>query len=163
MAEDFTTTTMICMFHSAESAQAAVVDLLALGLSESEIAVVGDARTELTGSTPTSTLQAMRVPEGDISMLIDGLRDGGTVVAVMAPEVLADRIEDIFQDQSAAKVTERVIETNAAYPEVTGQFVNPEKLHLDTTGHNRLDIESGTEEEAEEEPIDAIDPLNRVD
>ena len=153
---------MICMFHSGESAQAAVVDLLALGLSESEIAVVGDARTELTGSTPTSTLQAMRVPEGDISMLIDGLRDGGTVVAVMAPEVLADRIEDIFQDHSAAKVTERVIETNAAYPEETNHFVNPERLHLDTTAHNRLDsFES--ESESEEEPIDAIDPLNRVD
>ena len=152
MAEDFPPTTMICMFHTSDLAQASVRDLLELGLSETEIAVVGDARTEITGSTPTSTLQAMRVPEGDMSMLMDGLRDGGTIVAVMAPELLTSRIEDIFKKHSADKVDEKVIETNT-----TDHFSNESSFN--TVETNRLDSENA---EDTTEPIDPIDPLNRV-
>jgi len=131
----FAPTTSICLFHNLDHAQAAVADLRGLGLSEHEIAVVGDGRTELTGETSAETLQSMRVPDNDLAMLMDGLRDGGTIVAVRADEQMSEQIEAVFARHRADVVNETVIHTNAP---VTGRFVRPQDPAV-TLEPNRLD------------------------
>jgi hypothetical protein len=131
----FALMTSICLFHHLDRAQAAVSDLRELGLSEHEIAVVGDGRTELTGETAAETLQSMRVPDQDMAMLMDGLRDGGTIVAVRADEKLSEQIEAVFARHRAQVVDETVIHTNEP---AAGQFARPEDTAV-TLEPNRLD------------------------
>ncbi len=161
----FPATTAICLFHTPSRAERAVQDLLSLGIPQMDIAIVGDVPSELAGSS-TATLQSMRVPEDDIALLLDGLKDGGAIVAVRSSAEFSDRIDRIFKRQSAEVVDETHFETNAdpvspaSIP--TDHFANPAALRYDTSEPNRLDGFAHGDEPEDVEPIDAIDPLNRV-
>jgi hypothetical protein len=157
----FPATTAICLFHTPSRAQRAVQQLLDLGIPHTDIAVVGDAPSELLG-TPTATLQSMRIPDEDIEVLMEGLEDGGAIVAVRSSAEFSERIDRIFKQQSAEMVDKKEFETNAepaALP--TDHFVNPRSVHFDTSEPNRLDGFAHGEEPDTEEPLDLIDPPNR--
>jgi hypothetical protein len=103
MLEIIPGTTLICLFTNDASAAAAVHDLLALRLNESDIAVVGDARTELTGKVLTDTLSNTFIPDESLAHLTEGLADGGTIVVVRATGSLAEEVDAIFRRHSATE------------------------------------------------------------
>jgi hypothetical protein len=143
MPEVLERTTLLSLFRDDRSAAAAVHDLLALGLTEAEIAVVGDAHTELTGEVPTATLASIRIPSADLPRIMDGLHDGGTLVAVQAAPSFAAPVDRVFATHSATLVGEPIVET----PLEIGHFTHPAtgELHLAET--NRLDMIESEETE----------------
>jgi hypothetical protein len=90
-------TTLLCLFSDDASASHTVHDLLELGVDESRIAVVGDAHTTLTGRISTETLAGIRIPDADLPHIMDGIVNGGTVVAVETTEPMTGQIDEIFR------------------------------------------------------------------
>lgn len=124
MLETVESTTLLCLFFNDASASAAVHDLLALGLDESDVAVVGDAHTELSGKVPTETLAHTLVPDAALSHIMDGLDDGGTIVAVHTTDSLTGPVDDIFRRYSAD-----ILDGNPALDE---KIVNPNQFRHDS-------------------------------
>jgi hypothetical protein len=143
MPEVLERTTLLCLFRDDRSAAAAVHDLLGLGLTEAEIAVVGDARTELTGEIPTATLASIRIPSADLPRIMDGLHDGGTLVAVQAAASFAEPVERAFAKHSATLVDETVVQT----PLEIGHFTHSSSAELHLAEPNRLDMIESEETE----------------
>lgn len=132
MPEALERTTLLCLFRDDQAAAAAVHDLLALGLTEAEIAVVGDAHTELAGEVTTATLASIRIPEADLPGLMDGLHEGGTIVAVQASLSFTEAVEQIFAAHRAALADGKTLEI--------GHFTNPASAELHLAEPNRLDM-----------------------
>ena len=103
--DDFTT--LVCLFHHKDRAQAAIQDLNQAGVPQSAITLIGglDAPVD---ALEKSELASLGMPNKDYDHLKDGIRNGGLVVAVSAPGTHADRIEDIFEKHSAGKIDEAV-------------------------------------------------------
>lgn len=97
------TTTLVCLFHHQNQAEAVLKDLLGAGVPEASISVVGDNDAQTTGR---STLQTLGVPERDLKHLMDGVTDGGTIVAVSAISDHVDTVEKIFGKHQASKIDE---------------------------------------------------------
>ena len=98
-------TRCICLFHDADRARAVVGELENAGVARDTVRVIGDGNTtgEMTGP---ETLADAGVPERDLSHLQDGLRDGGVIVWLDAPEEQSSAIERIFHKYSADKIDE---------------------------------------------------------
>lgn len=108
-------TLFVCLFHHADRARKAADALAELR------GVQGTARLIGEDSTPgPQALADLGVPERDLSHLQDGVRRGGVVLALEAPESESDAIERIFHHYSADKIdeadvpgTERTLNTAA--------------------------------------------------
>ena len=104
--------TLICLFHHTDRAERTVQELLELGIPENAVTLIGHARETTDINTGTATLDTINVPDADRKRLMDGLRSGGSVVAVSADSSMADKIEAIFKEYSADKIDEKVLSTS---------------------------------------------------
>jgi len=98
-------TTMICLFHSPNQADAAVSDLVRAGIPKDSIGLMGNSGT--TSANPVA-MEKWKVPERDSRLLTDGINKGGVVVAVSADHATADQVESIFTRHQASQVDEMV-------------------------------------------------------
>lgn len=88
-------TTLVCLYHSKDHAQIALEKILAAGIPEGNVTVVGLDGSNIGASR--STLAELNVPEKDIQHLLDGISAGGAVVSVAALSDQVEVVEDIFQ------------------------------------------------------------------
>ena len=98
-------TTLVCLFHHQDHAQAAVTDLRKAGIAHSAITVIGGQNASA-DALEKSSLASLGMPDKDYNHLRDGIRDGGIVVAVAEVTDQASAIEDIFGKNSASKIDE---------------------------------------------------------
>lgn len=98
-------TTLVCLFHHQDRAQAAMNDLNQAGIPQSAITLIGGPNASA-DALDKSELASLGMPDKDYDHLKNGLRDGGVVVAVNAAATHADTIEDIFEKHSATKIDE---------------------------------------------------------
>lgn len=95
-------TTLVCLFHYDEQAQGALKDLDQAGIPRSSLTVFsGNAQTSSSG------LAAIGVPARDLQHLQDGIKDGGTVIAISALAQQVAMVERIFTER-AHKIDETV-------------------------------------------------------
>jgi len=113
--DDFTT--LVCLFHHKDRAQAAIHDLNQAGIPQSAITLIGGSEAPV-DALDKSELASLGMPNKDYDHLKDGIRDGGLVVAVSAPGTHADTIEDIFEKHSAGKIDEAVKTNHDSLAEV---------------------------------------------
>jgi uncharacterized protein (TIGR02271 family) len=104
--DDFTT--LVCLFHHQNQAQAAVEDLLKAGLPEASVSRYGGNGTE--DSADPSFLSTLGVPERDEKHLYEGVRNGGSLVAVRAESAHVSKVEDIFGKHRAEQIDEADVE-----------------------------------------------------
>ena len=107
MAQELTT--LICLYHSRHHAQTAMEKIVAAGVSESNITMVGAEGSDVAASR--SSLAGLDVPEKDIQHLLDGIAAGGAVLSVAALADHIDTVEDIFK-----KYAGKIDEVNIAAP-----------------------------------------------
>lgn len=100
------TTRYICLFHDAARGRAALDALANAGFSRSGITVLGDTADTQDATTSNASLDALGVPDRDIEHLRQGLRNGGVLLALEAPEARSNDIEHIFSKYSADKIDE---------------------------------------------------------
>jgi uncharacterized protein (TIGR02271 family) len=104
-------TTVLCLFHTREHAQAALADLQKSDVPADSISVIASQSNSSNAAAgqSLSALQQLNLPEHDMRLLSDGLSAGGTIIAVSGPEAYTDTAEDIFGRHRAAQVDEKVI------------------------------------------------------
>ena len=107
------TTTLVCLFHNEEHAHAAVADLRHAGLSESDITIIGGAGAPV-DALDKSELSSLGMPDRDYDHLKNGIREGGTVVAVSSATEHAGTVESIFSKHSAEKIDDVAKESGIA-------------------------------------------------
>lgn len=112
MTED--RTTLICLFHHRDQAQAAIRNLLESGVSQTAISLIDESGTASSDYANTS-LKELGVPDRDQSRLMEGVKKGGMIVAVAAIADHVQQVETIFENHQATKFDEAVI-TPAAIP-----------------------------------------------
>ncbi len=109
-------TRFICLFHSADRAHAAVRALEALQRDGEDVigsvSTIGDGASS-TGLVGSQALTDLGVPERDLEHLQQGLRDGGVLVTLQAPEERSDEIEKIFHRFTAEKIDETELQSAA--------------------------------------------------
>lgn len=93
------TTSLLCLFHHEDHANAALRDLQQAGVPQ-------DAITSIVGNNAQTQLSSYDMPERDQKLLEDNLRDGGVVLAVQAMPQQVTLVERIFSDHSAKLVDE---------------------------------------------------------
>lgn len=98
-------TTLVCLFHHQDRAQAVMTDLNQAGIPKSAITLIGGPNAAV-DALDKSDLASLGMPDKDYDHLKDGIRDGGIVVAVAAPATHADAVEDIFEKHSVKKIDE---------------------------------------------------------
>ena len=106
MTEDLTT--LICLFHHRDQAQAALEDILEAGVPESNVTLTGGTGSNITATQ--SSLSELNVPQKDLRHLLDGIQAGGVVLSVAAIQDHADKVESIFRAHKAGKIDETVID-----------------------------------------------------
>ena len=108
-------TTVLCLFHTREHAQAALADLQRSDVPAGSISVIdGQSSSSSAAGQPISALQQLELPEKDRRLLSDGLQAGGVIIVVSGPEAYTDAAEDIFGKHRAAQVDEKVIADDTA-------------------------------------------------
>lgn len=100
-------TTLVCLFHHKDRAQSAIQDLNQAGVPQSAITLIGGINAPA-DALDKSELASLGMPNKDYDHLKNGIREGGLVVAVSAPESRAGTIESIFEKHSAGKIDEAV-------------------------------------------------------
>ena len=101
------TTTLICLFHHRDHAQAAMADLLNQDIPEANVTLIGPGSSI---SSNRSSLTELNVPERDVDRLLRGLEEGGALLTVSAISDHVDNVESIFQKHSAGKIDEAVVD-----------------------------------------------------
>ena len=97
-------TTLLCLFHHPDQAQAALHDLRSAGVPAEAISVTtGDSGT----TSLVTALDDLEIPARDQKHLLHGLKDGGTILTVFATgEDHARAVEEIFSRNKAEKIDE---------------------------------------------------------
>ena len=98
-------TTLVCLFHTQENAQAAMNDLREAGIAESGVTLIGGPNAPA-DALEKLELASLGMPDKDYDHLRDGIRDGGLVVAVTTKAGNSDIVEGIFAKHSAKKIDE---------------------------------------------------------
>ena len=111
MSEDLTT--LVCLFHHEDHAQAALRDLQAAGVPPSKISTFGGGKSAA-GASAASALGELGVPERDLRHLSDGIREGGVVVAVASVREQESAVERIFGKHNAGKIDEAAVRPTGA-------------------------------------------------
>ena len=121
-------TTLICLFHHENQAQAALEDILKAGVPESSVTTLGGPGSSAAASR--ETLASYKVPTKDIDHLLEGIGSGGSVVVVSAIPDHQDKVEDIFEAHKASKIDDQLLDGGAVEPlaastSATGDTVIP--------------------------------------
>lgn len=98
-------TTLVCLFHHDDRAQAAEQNLRTTGVPADAVTVIGGSRGSV-DDLDKSELASLGMPDRDYDHLKAGLRDGGVVLAVSAAAEHVGKIESIFEKHSAEKIDE---------------------------------------------------------
>ncbi len=124
-------TTVLCLFHTQEHAQAALADLQRSEVPAGSISTIGGGSS----SGGAEQLRQLNLPDRDMRLLSDGVNAGGTIIVVSGPEAYTDSAEDIFARHRATQVDEKVIKddsvrqpvgaVNTAAVNTTGDAVIP--------------------------------------
>lgn len=113
MALATNTTRFLCLFHKPERARSAVAALEQSGISRTAINTLGgDDKSPAVADQ--DTLGNLGLPDRDLRHFHDGLRDGGVLVSLEAPESQSEVIESIFHRYSADKIDEADVAAPAA-------------------------------------------------
>lgn len=112
MAKNLDHTTLLCLFHHTDQANAALDDLASVRIPRDLISVLGGDSDR---DEDASTLLGLGVPKRDLQHLQDGLAEGGLIVLVKALTDHVDDVEAIFSKHRAEKIDEA--ETSAPVPE----------------------------------------------
>ena len=107
-----TLTTLVCLFHHGQQAQAALTDLRKAGVPDSATWLIGGDGASV-DALDKSDLASVGMPDHDYDHLKEGIRDGGVVVAVSATSDKVDAVESIFTRNKAEKIDD-VAKTQAA-------------------------------------------------
>ena len=114
MSQQKDSTTLVCLFHDKERAEATISDLQRAGIARTSIKVIGGPNAP-SDALEKSELAALGMPNKDYDHLKHGLGDGGFVVAVSGVSERSDVVEDIFEKHSAHKIDEaQAVRRNAA-------------------------------------------------
>lgn len=98
-------TTLVCLFHTHDNAQAAMNDLRQAGIAQASVTLVGGPNAPV-DALEKSELASLGMPDRDYDHLKDGIRDGGLVVAVETEAGKSGIVENIFAKHSAKKIDE---------------------------------------------------------
>lgn len=98
-------TTLVCLFHTQENAQAAINDLRQAGIAQSGMTLIGGPNAPA-DDLEKSELASLGMPDQDYDHLKHGIRDGGLVVAVSTTASKSHLVEEIFAKHSAEKIDE---------------------------------------------------------
>ena len=101
-------TTLVCLFHHHDQAEAAIEDLHKQDVPHGSISVIENNGSEQAAGT---SLDSLGMPDQDRQHLMDGLRHGGVVVAVSAIAQHVSVVEKIFGNHKATKIDEAAIAT----------------------------------------------------
>jgi uncharacterized protein (TIGR02271 family) len=104
-------TILLCLFHHSHQAEAALTELLKAGVSQRSISRIDNSDPE---EIATSSLKELGVPVRDEQHLLEGLRNGGIIVAVKAITSHVSAVEHIFGDHKAGKIDEAVLDNTLA-------------------------------------------------
>ncbi|RXH58202.1 YsnF/AvaK domain-containing protein [Granulicella sibirica] len=104
-------THLVCLFHHHDQAAAATEDLYKQGIPPTSIAVICNEGPEHAAG---SALDEFGVPARDRQHLLEGIRNGGVVVAVSAVEGHVSAVEKIFGSHKATKIDDAVMTPKAA-------------------------------------------------
>ena len=96
-------TTLVCLFHHRDQAAAAIEDLHKQGVPSGSISVIGHEGSE---QSVGLSLDELGIPGRDRQHLLDGLRQGGTMVTVSATGEHVAAVEKIFGKHKATKIDE---------------------------------------------------------
>ena len=105
MPQQTNSTTLVCLFHDRDNAQAALADLRQAGIAESRLTLIGGPNAPA-DEFEKSELASLGMPDKDYNHLRDGVRHGGLVIAVSTEAAHSDTVEDIFEKHSAKKIDE---------------------------------------------------------
>ena len=97
-------TTLVCLFHHQDNAQAAMDDLTKAGIAQGSVTVIGGPGAEA-DALEQSELAKLGMPDKDYDHLKQGIANGGVVLAV-TDTADVDTIEGIFHKHSADKIDE---------------------------------------------------------
>ena len=106
-------TTLVCLFHHDDQAQAAVRDLREAGLPASAISVIGGAGSSA-DALEKSELSSLGMPDRDYDHLKTGVRNGDVVVAVASIRDHVGTVERIFGEHRAEKIDEAEVNNREA-------------------------------------------------
>jgi uncharacterized protein (TIGR02271 family) len=104
-------THLVCLFHHQDQAAAATEDLYKQGIPPTSIAVIGDEGPEHAAG---SALDEFGIPARDRQHLLEGIRNGGVVVAVSTIQGHVSAVEKIFGSHKATKIDDAVVTPKAA-------------------------------------------------
>ncbi len=121
MQEDLTT--LVCLFHHPETAQAALRSLVEAGIPEQSISLIGGPGADA-DALEKSELASLGMPDKDYDHLRDGVHEGGVVVAVSNTEDSA-RVESIFHRYSVEKIDETDVKDRDLAPFAAGDVAIP--------------------------------------
>lgn len=108
-------TRFLCLFHHADRARAAVRALEDLSVSRESVQTI-DQSALSGGLEGRDTLLGHGVPERDADHLLDGVRHGGVIVSLEAPETQSEAIEKVFHHYSADKIDETELDAAPVAP-----------------------------------------------
>ena len=100
-------TTLVCLFHHRDQASAATDALYKQGVPAGSISVIQNHGSDEAAAT---SLEELGIPARDRQHLLDGLRQGGYLVAVAAISDHVSVVENIFCDHRATKIDEAAVE-----------------------------------------------------
>ena len=116
-------TTLVCLFHHKDQAEAAVRDLTKAGIPETLISYSGNF--EAAGISNVS-IDELGIPERDRKHLLQGLDDGGVLIAVDASQDQVQNVESVFGDNRAKQIDEAdLAETEAVSTIPVGERTIP--------------------------------------
>ena len=98
-------TTLVCLFHHYDQARAALADIQQAEVPKSAISVISANQARNSGA---SSLQSLGVPDRDLHHLEAGVRDGGTIIAVVVGAPYVGAVESIFSKHKASKIDEAI-------------------------------------------------------
>ena len=104
-------TTLVSLFHTQEHASQALQELQSAGIPKQSIEAIGGTSANPATEQSLAGLRTLNLPAGDIGILSDGLKNGGTVIVVRAEPGMAAKAQSIFENQNAGKIDERGIES----------------------------------------------------
>ncbi len=107
MTDDLTT--LVCLFHHQDQAQAAVRDLHETGIPQSSISLIGGSGANSASGSAESSLEELGIPSRDLAHLLSGVNHGGVIVAISAIADHVSKVESIFARHKATKIDEAVI------------------------------------------------------
>ena len=106
MALNEETTTLLCLFHHKDLADAAFTDLLKAGLPQRSISQINNYGSEEHASR---SFKEIGIPARDEQHLLDGLLNGGIIVVANAISEQIHAVEEIFSSHKATKIDEAAL------------------------------------------------------